>query len=193
MFKHVVLVMLLLTGLTPAAAAPQRFSLDSAHTTVAFLVDHVGYAKTLGYFSDVSGSFNYDADTRVVSDISITVQTESVQSDHKARDKHVRSKDFLNVKKFPQMTFTASQATVNADGKATVAGELELLGQSQPLTLNVTLNKADNYPFGHKSFTLGVSARAMLLRSDYGMTYGVANGLVGDDIELIIESEANRN
>lgn len=192
MIRNIVLGLVLVTGITPSFAATERFTLDPAHTTVAFLVDHVGYAKTLGYFSDVTGSFNYDADTRIVTDIMITVQTESVQSDNEARDKHVRSKDFLNVKNHPQMIFTAAEAAVDSEGVATVTGDLDLLGQKQPLTLNVVLNKAANYPFAHKSFTLGVSARGALKRSDYGMDYGVANGLVGDVIELIIETEANQ-
>lgn len=192
MFKRCILALVVVTGISPAFAATARFSLDTAHTTVAFLIDHVGYAKTLGYFSDVSGSFSYDTDTREVSDIVITVQTSSVQSDNKARDKHVRSKDFLNVKEFPEMTFTASESKVDVDGVASVSGALELLGTTQPLTLNVTLNKAANYPFAHKDFTLGVSARGLVKRSDFGMDYGIANGLVGDEIELIIETEANQ-
>lgn len=173
-----------------ALAAAQRYTLDPAHTTVAFLIDHVGFARTLGYFSDVSGTFTYDEETGQVSDVVITVKTESVQSDNEARDKHVRSKDFLNTGKHPEMTFTASGFTVADDNSADMAGELQLLGQTQPLTLSATLNKAENYPFGHKKFTLGVSARGELQRSDYGMDYGVANALVGDTVELIIETEA---
>lgn len=190
MFKHFIMALVIASGITPAFAASERFSLDTAHTTVAFLIDHVGFAKTLGYFSDVTGSFNFDPQTNVVTDITITVQTASVQSDNEARDKHVRSKDFLNVKNYPQMIFTAADATVDANGAARVSGELKLLGRTQPLTLNVTLNKAAKYPFGHKSFTLGVSARGTVLRSEFGMTYGVANGLVGDEVDLIIETEA---
>ncbi|MGQ7846869.1 YceI family protein [Granulosicoccus sp. 3-233] len=173
-------------------AAAQQYSLDPEHTTVAFLIEHVGYAKTLGYFSDVSGTFSYDDETGQLTDVVITVKTDSVQSDHKARDKHVRSKDFLNTKKFPEMSFTADNIAVQGDGTADIAGELQLLGTSQPLSLTATLNKADKYPFGHKQFTLGVSARGQLQRSDYGMDYGVANALVGDVVELIIETEANR-
>lgn len=177
---------------SPVYAASERFTLDKSHTTVAFLVDHVGFAKTLGYFSSVSGSFNYDAESGVLSDVSITVETKSVQSDNKARDKHLRKSDFLDVKKYPEMVFTASSATLNDKGMVDITGQLTLLGETQPLTLQATLNKSDNYPFGHKKLTLGISARGSLLRSDYGMDYGVANGLVGDKIDLIIETEANK-
>ena len=90
------------------------------------------------------------------------------------------------------MVFTASSATLNEKGTADISGQLTLLGETQPLILQATLNKSDNYPFGHKKLTLGISARGSLLRSDYGMDYGVANGLVGDKIDLIIETEANK-
>lgn len=175
---------------SPLLAAAQRYTLDPAHTTVAFLIEHVGYAKTLGYFSEVSGTFSYDDETGQVSDVAISVNTNSVQSNNEARDKHVRGKDFLNTKSHPEMLFTASEATVPDTGTLDISGELQLLGQTQPLTLSATLNKAENYPFGHKKFTLGVSARGQLQRSDFGMDYGVANALVGDTVELIIEAEA---
>lgn len=184
--------MLISVLVSPVFAASERFTLDKSHTTVAFLVDHVGFAKTLGYFSKVSGSFSYDADAGTVSDVQIVVETSSVQSDNKARDKHLRKSDFLDVKKHPKMLFTAANATLDENGMAEIAGELQLLGQTEALTLTVTLNKSEQYPFGHKKLTLGVSARGSLQRSDYGMDYGVANGLVGDKIDLIVESEANK-
>ena len=193
--KHISLIAfyagcLLSTAAATTQAAEQQYNLDPEHTTVAFLVDHVGYAKTLGLFTDVSGVLTFDQETNTVSGIDITVATNSVDSANEARDKHVRSKDFLNVEKFPEMTFRADTATIDASGAGEIAGELTLLGSTLPLTLNVELNKADKYPFGHKRFTLGVSASGMLNRSDYGMDYGVANALVGDAIELIIETEA---
>ena len=182
-------VLVLCTSLSTTHAA-DRYTLDPAHTTVAFLIDHVGYAKTLGLFTDVSGSFIFEQDTGTVTDISISVGTASVNSANEARDKHVRSKDFLNVSEYPEMTFTASSASIDPDGAGEISGELTLLGKTQSLTLSIQLNKADDYPFGHKRFTLGVSASGTLDRSDYGMDYGVANALVGDQVNLILETEA---
>lgn len=171
-------------------AAGQRFTLDPGHTTVAFLIDHVGYAKTLGYFSEVSGSFVFDSESNELTDIAVTVQTKSVQTNHEARDKHVRNKDFLDVKNHPTMEFVAPAGVIDETGAGEISGELKLLGKSQPMVLTVQLNKADNYPFGHKKFTLGISARGALKRSNFGMDYGVANALVGDAIDLIVETEA---
>ncbi|TDL81483.1 polyisoprenoid-binding protein [Palleronia sediminis] len=175
-----------------ALAEPARYELDPEHTTVAFLVDHVGYAGTLGLFAEVSGSFTYDMETQDLSDLVVTVRTDSIETLNDARDGHVRSGDFLDVEAHPEMVFTAQSGTPETDTTGQVAGELTLLGQTHPLVLDVTLNKAEAYPFGHKRFTLGLTARGSLMRSDWGMTYGVENGLVGDEVQLILETEAMR-
>lgn len=177
---------------TPALAEPHRYELDPEHTTIAFMVDHLGYADTLGVFLDFAGSFSNDMETQTLTDVEITVNTKSVESFNEARDNHVRNKDFLNVAEFPVMTFTASEGTPSSETAGTIEGELELLGQKHPLKLEVTLNKAANYPFGHSRFTLGISARGTVIRSQYGMNYAVDNGFVGDEVKLIIETEAMR-
>ncbi len=175
-----------------ATAELEAFKLDPEHATVAFLIDHVGYARTLGTFTEVSGNFEFDEAEGVLRELRVEVPTASVSTHHEKRDAHVRSGDFLDVESHPTMTFTASGDTDVIDGEATIRGELTLLGKTQPLTLDATVNKSAPYPFGHKLVTLGVSATGNVQRSAFGMDYGVAEALVGDDIELIIEIEANR-
>lgn len=177
---------------TQVAAEPHRYEIDPTHTTIAFMVDHIGYADTLGVFLDFEGGFTYDMDAKELSDLEITVKTASVESFNEARDNHVRNKDFLDVENYPVMTFTAQGGTATSDTTGTVEGNLTLLDQTQPLVLEVTLNKAAKYPFGHSRFTLGISARGTVQRSAFGMTYAVENGFVGDDVQLIIETEAMR-
>ena len=177
---------------SPACAEPHRYELDPAHTTVAFLVDHVGYAAVLGVFGEVEGGFVYDLDTQTLSDLEVRVGTPSLDTFHAARDAHVRGGDFLDTDAHPVMTFAAGAGTPEAEDTGTVTGDLTLLGETRPLTLDVTLNKAGEYPFGHGRFVLGISARGALNRSAFGMTYGVADGLVGDEVRLVIETEAMR-
>ena len=175
-----------------ALAEPKTYKLDPDHTTVAFLVDHIGYSRVLGRFIKVEGGFTYDETTQTLSDLRVTVQTDSVYSAHKGRDEHVRGKDFLDTKQHPLMVFTADGGTPESANSGTVTGQLTVLGQTHPLTLAVTLNKSEVYPFGHSRHTLGISARGAVQRSQYGMTYGVAAGMVGDTVDLIIETEAIR-
>jgi polyisoprenoid-binding protein YceI len=182
-----------LAGFARAEAA--RFELDPEHLTVAFLVDHIGYARTLGVFRKARGEFRYDEASGTLSDVRVVVDTASVDTAHAARDGHLRKKDFLDVARFPAMTFTAKSARRRGERGYLIEGELELLGQRRPLVLEATLNKLDRYPIGPplaKPFVAGASARGRFRRSAFGMTYGVADGLVGDEVELIVELEARR-
>lgn len=180
-----------------ATAAPESYKLDVEHLSIGFLVDHIGYAKTLGMFREATGSYTYDPETRRLADVNINIVTDSVFTNHRKRDEHLRSADFLNSREFPAMVFRAAEATVGEDGKVTIDGELELMGQTNPVTLQATLNKTAHYEIGSgppesRPWTMGVSASGSFKRSAYGMNYAVSNGWVGDDIELIIEFEAQR-
>lgn len=181
-----------LLALLPVTAQAEMatYELDPDHTTVSFTVDHVGYAKTLGIFGNVSGSFKYDMDTQELADVQVTIKSASVNTFHKARDGHVKNKDFLNVSAHPEITFTAQSGSAKTKTSGTVEGDLTLLGVTKPVTLNVVLNKADTYPFGHRRFVLGLSIDASIKRSEFGMSYAVGNGLVGDVVEVSIETEA---
>jgi polyisoprenoid-binding protein YceI len=181
------------TGVAGAAAAePARYELDPAHTTVAFLVEHVGYAKTLGQFLQVRGGYTFDAENATLSSLRVVVTTDSVDTHHEARDRHLKSGDFLDTASHKEMTFTADDARRTGERTFTVTGALTLLGTTRPLTLEAILNKSAPYPIGDRAEVMGVSARGSVKRSDFGMAYGVANNLVGDDVEIVIEIEARR-
>ena len=173
-----------------AQADMARYELDPTHTAIYFKVDHIGYAKTLGIFTGLSGSFFYDDETEELKDVQVTIQAESVNTFNEARDNHVRNKDFLHVTEHPEITFSAAGGTPSSDTSGTVTGDLTILGQTQPVTLTVQLNKVGEYPFGHKREVLGLSMSTSIMRSDYGMTYAVENGLVGDEVTINIETEA---
>jgi polyisoprenoid-binding protein YceI len=174
---------------TAAKAEPIDWTIDPEHTTIAFLVDHIGYAKVLGLFREVSGSFTYDPEAQTLGEVSVIVDAGSVFTNEDRRDEHVRAGDFLDVANHPEIVFTATGGTVTGDGEGTVTGDLTVLGTTRPITLDVTLNKDAMYPFGHQKRTLGVSARGTVVRSEYGMTYALG-GLVGDEVDLLIEFEA---
>jgi polyisoprenoid-binding protein YceI len=180
----------LLAGLA-ARAEPARYELDPEHTTVAFLVSHAGYASVLGYFGDVQGSFAFDEAAGQLADVAVTVETASVSTHHEDRDEHLRSRDFLDSRKFPEMRFTAAGARRTGERTFEIDGELELNGRTAPLTLTATWNKSADYPFGN-AYVIGVSARGRFARSAFGMSYGVENGFVGDEVEVIVEFEARR-
>lgn len=189
------IVLTALLGTGAALAQPQRYEIDPDHLSLGFLVDHIGYAKVLGMFRSARGSYRFDEATGTLSDVRIEVDTASVFSNQRKRDDHLKGPDFLNSGEFPRMVFTAGSARRTAERQYEITGQLELLGKSQPLTLQATWNKSAESPlggFGRKPYVMGVSARGSFKRSAYGMNYAVANGWVGDTVDLIIEFEAVR-
>lgn len=180
---------------TPALAQAARYEIDPDHLTVAFLVDHVGYAKTLGMFRTARGSFSFDEAAAKLSAVSIEVDTSSVFTNQRQRDNHLKGPDFLNSNEFPRMVFTADTARRTGERTFEIGGQLQLLGKSQPLMLQATWNKSAESPLGglgRKPYVMGVSARGSFKRSAFGMNYAVSNGWVGDEVALIIEFEAVR-
>jgi polyisoprenoid-binding protein YceI len=178
----------------PAAAQAARFEIDPDHLSIGFLVSHIGYANVLGMFRAATGSYSYDEKTGALSDIRIEVDTASVFTNHRKRDDHLKGPDFLNSGEFPKMTFTAASAKRTGDKSFEIGGTLELLGRSQPMSLQATMNKLSEYEMGtfRKPYVMGVSARGSFKRSAYGMNYGLDNGWIGDDVSMIIEFEARR-
>ena len=191
MMRTLIATTAILGALTTTAQADMaRYELDPTHTAIYFTVDHIGYAKTLGIFTELDGGFMYDATSQELGEVAVTIEAASVNTFNEARDGHVRNADFLHVSEHPQITFVASGGSASSATNGTVTGDLTILGVTQPVTLDVTLNKAEAYPFGHKREVLGLSMSTTIQRSDFGMDYAVANGLVGDEVTINIETEA---
>jgi polyisoprenoid-binding protein YceI len=192
-----VVVCVLVSLVAPTQAKPAKYEIDPEHLSIGFLVEHIGYSKVLGMFRKATGSYVFDETTGMLSDVKIVVETASVFTNHQRRDDHLKGTDFLNVPEFPNMTFTAGSARRTGERTFAIEGRLELLGRTNPLTLEATWNKSAEYEirpsiFGAKPYVMGVSARGSFKRSAFGMKYGLANGLVGDEVQLLIEFEARR-
>jgi polyisoprenoid-binding protein YceI len=191
-FSHLASILLTLLVSAPLAAAPSTYRIDPEHFSIAFLVEHIGYERLIGQFTQASGEFMYDEQAKQLRSGFVEVRAASVTTHHDRRDAHVRSGDFLDAGKHPLIRFVAKEYQTKDDSDGTLRGDLTMLGQTHPVELKVRLNKAAQYPFGHRKHTLGVSVSATIQRSRWGMTYGVANGMVGDKVELLFEFEALR-
>lgn len=195
LFAAGVLIAAASTG--PARAEPRTYTIDPDHFAIGFQIEHLGYADVIGMFLKGSGSFVYDEAARTLSSGRVVVAADSVFSNHKARDRHVRDSDFLDAESHPEIVFEATgfESVMENGGRldGRLSGKLTLLGQTHSVTLEVSLNKAATYPFGHRKHTLGISARTTLQRSQWGMSYGVKNGMVGDEVLLSFEFEAMRD
>ena len=171
-------------------AEPARFEIDPTHFSIVFNAQHIGYGATWGMFLKGEGGFTYDEESQALSDLNVTIPADSVFSNHEARDNHLRGKDFLHAQEHPVISFTMTSAEPKTDTTGLVHGDLTLRGVAKPVTLEVTLNKIGEYPFGHRKQTIGITATTVLKRSEWGMTYAVDGGLVGDEVPITIELEA---
>lgn len=187
--KYILLILLPLT----VWASEEEYIIDKSHFSIGFLVEHVGYARTLGMFRDIDGSYIHDVKNKKINDINIIINTDSVFTNDEKRDEHLKSPDFLHVDKYPEMVFKATDIKINND-ETIINGNLTLLGITKPLILTGKINKIGKYPFGGiiKPYVMGISAKGTIKRSDHAMMYAIKDNLVGDEIELIIEFEARR-
>jgi polyisoprenoid-binding protein YceI len=186
-------VIALLIGFTTTASAePATYTIDDEHFSMSFEVMHIGYAPVMGMFREVEGQFKYDEEDQTLSSGSLVFRSKSVFTNHEKRDEHLRGKDFLNSSKFRDITFSITGFEATGENTGVVTGDLTLLGKTQPVEVNVTLNKSAEYPIGHEEYTMGFTAETTIKRSDWGMTYGLDESLVGDEVNIRFGFEAIR-
>lgn len=177
------------------AALPSQWQLDDSHTRVGFSVNHLGFSTTMGHFNNVKGVVNYDVKAPSKTNMSFTIATDSIDTNWNARDEHLKKAEFFNVAKYPTMTFKSTSVKFINPQQAKVTGDFTMLGQTKPLTLDVTLNKIANSPLT-KEPVIGFRATGNIDRAAYGMT-AFADGITTNvpiqiDGELI-EKKAQTN
>ena len=178
-----------------SAALPSQWQLDDSHTRVGFSVNHLGFSTTMGHFNDVKGVVNYDVKAPSKTNMSFTIATDSIDTNWDARDEHLKKAEFFNVTKYPTMTFKSTSVKFINPQQAKVTCDFTMLGQTKPLTLDVTLNKIANSPLT-KEPVIGFRATGNIDRAAYGMT-AFADGITTNvpiqiDGELI-EKKAQTN
>lgn len=138
----------LIAGSLPALAETYTIDTKGAHASINFEVNHLGYSWLTGRFNDFSGEFTYDPKNVAASTINVTINTNSVDSNHAERDKHLRSDDFLNVEKFPTATFVSKQVVVDDDDEFDIIGDLTLNGVTKSITIEVEKVGEGKDPWG---------------------------------------------
>lgn len=171
-------------------AHADEYVIDATHTHVGFTISHMGFSETYGVFKNVSGMLTLDEANPAASKIDVTIQMASLDTANDARDEHVKGKDFLDVAKYPTMTFKSTKVEVTGKDTATVTGDLTLHGMTKPVGLFVKLNKAGPSPMDKSRQVAGFSALGKLTRSDFGITTYVP--MIGDEVTLAISTEAVR-
>src|SRR5690606_40307600 len=132
-----------------AIAADYKIDKEGQHAFVNFRIQHLGYSWLYGTFKDFDGTFTFDEKNPAADKVNVTINTNSLDTNHAERDKHLRSADFLNVAKFPQATFTSTEVKKDGDD-LDITGNLTLKGVTKPVTLDAKLMGQADDPGGGK-------------------------------------------
>jgi polyisoprenoid-binding protein YceI len=171
-------------------AAPGIWVIDPDHTTIGFSVRHAGVANVRGHFTDFDAELRLDAGGALSG--SATVRLASVWTGVEQRDDHLRSPDFFDCDRHPEMRFTSTRVDRSDPDELVVAGELRIRGVTREVTLRAELLGPGVDDEGQTR--LGLSLTGALSRAAFGMRFnhalGGGNVLVGDRVRLVVELSA---
>lgn len=174
---------------TPHAfAAAENYVVDTQgmHASVNFKINHLGYSWIVGRFNDFKGSFVFDEDDAANNGVEVTINTSSVDSNHAERDRHVRGKDFLDVKKFPEASFKSTSVTKGDDsGEYKVQGDLTLHGVTKQVEFEIEEVGAGKDPWG--GYRRGFEGEMTLKPADFGINYDLGPAAATMELEFILE------
>ena len=186
MFRGAVLVITALMLAVSAAAQAGTWKIDPNHSSAQFAVRHMGVSTVRGAFTKVSGSATYDPSDPGKTSLEATIEANSVDTRVEMRDKDLRSPNFLDVQKYPTITFKSKQAKTAGDGKLQIMGDLTIHGVTKEVVLDVDGPSAPiKDPMGNQR--IGASATTKVNRKDFGVNGAPA--MVGDDISITIDAE----
>lgn len=155
----------------PAFAA-EPWTIDKSHAHISFQADHLGFSVVQGQFRAFDGDIRFDPENIEATEVSFTVQADSIDTFWEKRDEHLRSADFLNVAEHPTITFVSTSVEKTGDDTAVITGDLTLIGETREVSFDATLNKIGPSPFNPDQTIAGFTVEGVIRRADFGMTYG---------------------
>ncbi|WP_163834876.1 YceI family protein [Spartinivicinus ruber] len=169
-------------------AADYKIDTKGAHAFIQFRVKHLGYSWLYGRFNTFDGSFSYDEKKPEATKINVTIDTASIDSNHAERDKHLRSDDFLDVKKFPKATFVSKKVMPKGSDKAVLVGDLTLHGVTKEVSIDVTKIGGGKDPWG--GYRQGFQGSTSFKLKDFNIKKDL--GPASQEVELILSIEGIR-
>ena len=163
---------------------------DPFHTQVEFSAKHLGMMTVRGHFAEVTAGGTVDPEHPESTQVEATINTSSIRTHNEQRDKDLRSSNFLEVDKYPTMTFKSTRIEHLGGDKYRVTGDLTIKGTTRPVTLSAVKYGEFNDPrMGHR---IGYAAQTQINRKEFGMRFdAMLDGkfIVSDEIQINIEGE----
>jgi polyisoprenoid-binding protein YceI len=163
---------------------------DPYHTQVEFSAKHLGMMTVRGHFAEVTATGEIHPDNPDSTKVEATINTASIRTNNEQRDKDLRGSNFLEIEKFPTMTFKSTRIEPAGGNHYKLTGDLTIKGTTRPFTLKVTnLGEFNDPNMGHR---IGYSAEGEINRKDFGMNFeAMLDGkfIVSNEIKINVEGE----
>jgi polyisoprenoid-binding protein YceI len=181
----------LVIGSVVASTAADTYTIDKSHSSIQFSIKHLVISKVRGGFNEFSGTIQYDEADMTKSSVEVLIQSASIDTRDEKRDAHLKSPDFFDTEKYPEITFK-SKAIKKADDGYILFGDLTMHGVTKEVSIPFTFSGMITDPWGKSR--LGASGELEINRQDYGVSWSQkldGGGLVvGDNVKIEIEIEA---
>jgi polyisoprenoid-binding protein YceI len=177
----------------PATALADIWLMDRNTSVVHFTYDHLGVSRQSGRFKDMEGRLEFSPTDPERGKVDVTIKAAGVSTGVQALDKLLRSVDFLDVARHPEIRFRSTAVRPAGEREGELDGELTFMGVTRPVTLKVRWNYTGEYPLAainpayQGKWISGFSASTVIQRSHWGVKRGVP--LISDDVEIRIEAE----
>jgi polyisoprenoid-binding protein YceI len=172
----------------------ERWEIDSSHSGIHFTVRHLVIAKVRGQFSRWTGTLDVPGSDFSRASLDVVIDAASIDTGVADRDAHLRSGDFFDVERYPEITFKSTSVTTTAADRLRVAGALTIKGVTRHIGLDVEVLGRARDPWGNERAAF--SATTSIDRSEFGLTWNqvleTGGVMVGDRIDIVIEIEAVR-
>lgn len=183
-------LLLLISMSISTAVWAEDYVIDTkkAHAFIQFKIKHLGYSWLLGRFNKFDGEFTYDEKTPATTKVVVNIDPASIDSSHAERDKHLRSKDFLDVAKYPKAKFVSTSFKELGKTKAVLKGDLTLHGVIRSVTIAVDHIGHGPDPWG--GYRRGFAGTTTIALKDFGINYDL--GPASREVELFLSVEGIR-
>ena len=158
---------------------------DTGHSAVMFKIKHANAANFYAGFEVVEGSVTLDPASPGTGKVKLVIPIESIHTRDAKRDEHLKGPDFFNGKENPEITFVSTKIAKADDGVYDVTGDLEMAGEKRPVTMKVQKVGEGNF----RGPRIGYETSFTIQRSKFGMNYGIAQNVLGDEITILASLE----
>lgn len=189
-FKMAIAGIAAMVAVSSTLADEYKIDTEGMHAFVQFRVKHLGYSWLYGRFNNFSGTFNYDEGDASANQVSVEIDTTSLDTNHAERDKHLRSSDFLDTDQFPTATFESTAYNPTGDNTAELTGNLTLHGVTNEVVVDIEHIGGGDDPWG--GYRQGFEGRTTIEPGDFGIDMVGQLGPSAASVEMMLTVEGVR-